>query len=74
MRRGRDSRLECERTNGTMPGEGIALNVQMVLLVHEIVGRNATREVLMIDTLVVIPSLLVGDTSIRILELLFKRT
>lgn len=72
MRRGRDSRLECEGTNGTMPGEGIALNVQMVLLVHEIVGRNATREVLMIETLVVIPSLLVGDTSIRTLELLFK--
>lgn len=73
MRRGRDSRLECKGTNRTMPGEGIALNVQMVLLVHEIVGRNAIHEELTIDTLVVIPSLLVGDTSICALELLFKQ-
>lgn len=54
-----------------MPGEGIPLNVQMVLLVHEIVGRNATHYARMIETLVVIPPLLVGDTSIRALELHF---
>ena len=54
-----------------MPGEGIPLNVQMVLLVNKIVGRNATREVSIIEMLVVIPPLLVGNTSIRTLELLF---
>lgn len=52
-----------------MPGEGIALNVQMVLLIHKIVGGNATSEAHTMHELMIIPPLLVSDTSIRAFEL-----